>query len=202
MTIDTQPRRSRGRPREFEESRALDGAIALFCAAGFSAASIANLTKATGLTTGSLYKAYRDKEGLFARALDRYVALRDKHIASDLQHAESGRSRIERLLGLYAGLSQGEEGQRGCMVIAGMSELGQLGDTADVLRTTLARRRAMLCKLIMEGQRDGSILTTDGPEQAADLLLALLQGMRVLGKGGLFPKDSDGFVRGALKLLD
>lgn len=198
----TEPRRPRGRPRAFDEAQVLDGAIALFSACGFSAASIADLTQATGLTAGSLYKAYRDKEGMFAHALARYVGLRDAHIAETLATAENARTRIARLLVLYADLSQGDIGRRGCMVVAGIAELDQVGDAADALRATLARRRTMLAALVAEGQRDGSIATRDAPKAVADVLLALLQGMRVIGKGGQFPADADAFVRLALKLLD
>ncbi len=69
------------------------------------------------------------------------------------------------------------------MVVAGIAELDQFGDTAALLRATLARRRVMLTALVTEGQDDGSIATTDEPGQVADLLLVLLQGMRVVGKG-------------------
>lgn len=180
----------------------LEGACEVFCAAGFCATSIHNLTDATGPTAGSLYKAYRDKEGMFAHALARYVARREEHIVRTLEGAETARARLARLLGLYAALSQSQEGRRGCMVVAGLLELDRLGDTAGTLRHTLECRRIMLARLVADGQLDGSIRTPDAPEAVADLLLALLQGMRVLGKGDLFPADADGFVRLGLKLFD
>ena len=201
--IDAVQPRPRGRPRTFDEDRVLDGAIAAFSAAGFTATAITDLVQATGLTAGSLYKAYRDKEGVFARALARYVALRDAHVATTVAGADSGRERIARLLALYADLSRGEDGRRGCMVVAGVAEIDNVGGTADVLRATLARRRTMLAALIEDGRRDGSIATGAAePGVVADLLLALLQGMRVVGKGGLFGEDARAFVALALKVLD
>ncbi|WP_159995125.1 TetR/AcrR family transcriptional regulator [Roseomonas sp. 18066] len=191
-----------GRPRAFDAARALDQAIALFSTAGFSATSIAALTQATGLAAGSLYKAYGDKEGLFAAALQRYLALRDDRLAALMATAPDGRARIAALLRLYAGLSQGEAGARGCLVVSGITELDQPGVPAAVLRATLARRHAMLAALVAEGQRDGSIATAEPPDGVADLLLALLQGMRVVGKGGCFPAQAEDFVRRALRLLD
>lgn len=199
MAVPT--RRSRGRPREFDEVQALDGAIDLFSAAGFSAASIADLQEATGLTGGSLYKAYRDKEGMFAHALYRYVAHQEQRIVQIIQAAENARTRIMRLIRLYAELSQGAQGRRGCMVVGAITELGQLGDTANIVRNMLVRRRATLCQLIAEGQRDGSVLTLEEPADVADALLALLSGMRLMGKAELFPADEEAFVRLALKLL-
>jgi TetR/AcrR family transcriptional regulator, transcriptional repressor for nem operon len=200
--VMSESRRSPGRPREFDEAKALDGAIALFSAAGFSGASISDIAQATGLSAGSLYKAYRDKDGIYASALDRYVSMRDADIANTIEYAQNGRAGVARFLSLYADSSQGRTGLRGCMVVAGVGELDQLGDSATVLRTTLARRRAALKQLIEEGRSDGSITTAEDAGQLADVLLALLQGMRVVGKGGQFPADGDAFVRLALKLLD
>ena len=62
----------------------LDTAIASFASKGFTAASLSELTAATGLSTGSLYKAFGDKDGVFVRALARYIALHEAAIASAL----------------------------------------------------------------------------------------------------------------------
>lgn len=194
--------RPRGRPREFDEAAVLDGAIALFSAVGFTAASIGELGAATGLATGSLYKAFRDKEDIFARALERHAALRDAGIADAFEDAGTGRDRIARLLALYADLSSGASGRGGCMVVGGITELDQLGGTAALLRGLLRRRHDLLTRLVRDGQADGSVSTTEPAETVAAVLLALLQGMRVLGKGDAFPADADGFVRQALRLLD
>lgn len=191
-----------GRPRAFDEAVVLENAIELFCTSGFSAVGISDLTRATGLTVGSIYKAYGSKEGLFAKALEQYLAVREAAIAKTLSKTEDGRARIGALLSLYATLSQGLDGRRGCMVVAGISDLKQLGDTAAVLRATLRRRRKMLAELVALGQRDGSIAKTCAPEAEADVLLALLQGMRLLGKGRAFPHDAETFVAIALKILD
>ena len=191
-----------GRPRTFDEAGVLENAIELFCTSGFSAVGISDLTRATGLTVGSIYKAYRNKEGLFAKALAQYVAVREARIARSMDVAEDGRARIRALLGLYATLSQGKDGQRGCMVVAGIADLEQLGETAKVLRATLVRRRMMLTELVALGQRDGSIATLSTPEAVADVLLVLLQGMRLVGKGRAFPHDAGAFVAIALKVLD
>lgn len=194
--------RGRGRPRAFDEAKVLGRAIALFSASGFSAVGISDLTAATGLTVGSLYKAYGDKEGVFAKALDRYIALREVEIAAAFKAAKNGRARIAALLGIYAGLSRGKDGKLGCMVVAGITDLEQLGPTAPILRAALSRRRAMLAELVAAGQRDGSITTASDPRTVAELILALLQGMRVVGKGGVLTDDPDAFIALALRILD
>jgi TetR/AcrR family transcriptional repressor of nem operon len=193
--------RARGRPRTFDEDRVLGRAIDLFSSCGFSATGISDLTRATGLTVGSLYKAYRDKEGLFAKTLGRYIAQREAEIAAMLASAENGRARIAALLGLYVRLSQGKEGKLGCLLVAGIAELPQFSHVAAMLRGQLSRRRSLLAELVAQGQDDGSITTASSPATVADLLLALLYGMRVLGKTGSLTDNPKAFVALALKIL-
>jgi AcrR family transcriptional regulator len=194
--------RPRGRPRAFDEEQVLSRAIALFSASGYTAAGISDLSQATGLKAGSLYKAYSDKEGIFAKALERYITQREAEIATMLEGAQNGRAGIAALLGLYARLSQGKEGKLGCLLVAGIAELPQFSRVHVAVRGQLARRRELLARLVAQGQTDGSITTTSAPTTVADLLLALLQGMRVLGKAGSFSEDADAFVALALNILE
>ena len=194
--------KARGRPRTFDEGGFLDGAITLFSSAGFSGVGISDLTAATGLTVGSVYKAYQDKEGVFAKALERYILLREAHLAALFERTPNARAKIEALLRLYVELSQGKQGKLGCLVVAGIADLDQVGRAADILRRQLSTRRAMLIELVAEGQRDGSIAMDTDPRVAAELLLALLHGMRVVGKGGTLTERDEIFVAQALKVLD
>ena len=194
---------TRGRPRQFDEDRALDAAVALFASNGFTASSLSELTKATGLSVSSLYKAFGDKDGVFLRALERYISVREAAIGFELERGGSGREKLAAIIRLYAGWSQGDEGRTGCMVVAGFAELDLLGDTAArLLRDVLVRRRALLSDLVEEGQRDGSIRSCASPASVADLLLTIVQGMRVVGKGGLFPPDAEPLVALALHAVD
>src|SRR5207302_811791 len=63
----------RGRPREFDVDRALDGAVEVFWRKGFEGASLPDLTRAMRINRPSLYAAFGNKEQLFRKALDRYA---------------------------------------------------------------------------------------------------------------------------------
>ena len=190
-----------GRPRAFDEEQFLDGAITLFRSQGFSGVSISDITAATGLTTGSIYKAYKDKEGVFAKALERYVLLREEHLKMRLAKAANGKEKIAELLRDYVELSQGRDGRLGCMVVAGVTHIDQLGIVAGDLEKQLATRRHALEALIEQGKQDGSIAGTTHATAAAEVILALLQGMRVVGKASTLTRDGGDFVAQALKLL-
>ncbi|WP_339114744.1 TetR/AcrR family transcriptional regulator [Thioclava sp. GXIMD2076] len=197
-TPETRPR---GRPRAFDEDRFLDASIALFSAAGFAGVSMSDLKTASGLTTGSIYKAYNGKEGVFASALARYIALREAEIDARLSAESDARQKVAALLRIFAALSQGRDGRLGCMVVSGVADLDLVGDAATILRNQLATRRDRLEQLINEGHSDGSISKEVDPATTAALLLAMQQGMRILGKVELMEMDSGTLVAGALRLL-
>ena len=67
-----------GRPREFDVDQALDHALEVFWRNGYEGASVAELTHAMGINPPSLYAAFGNKEGLFRKVLDRYVAQRTR----------------------------------------------------------------------------------------------------------------------------
>lgn len=194
--------RKRGRPRLFDEETVLSQAIELFSSSGYSAIGINDLTRTTGVTVGSLYKAYQDKESLFAKALERYIALREARISATLAQAENGRARLSALLHIYVELSQGKEGKLGCLMVAGIAEIPKFAFAGDILREQLLRRRKLLSDLVEQGQRDGSVTTSSSPQAVADVLLTLLYGMRVIGKAESFTNDAASFVSLALKVLD
>ena len=58
----------------------------------------------------------------------------------------------------------------------------------------------LLAALVEEGRADGSITTSAPADTVADLLLSLVQGMRVVGKGGLFPEQAEPLVALALRI--
>ena len=63
-----------GRPRSFDEARAVDAAAAVFRRGGYAAASVDDLVEATGVHRGSLYNVFGSKHGLFLRVLDAALA--------------------------------------------------------------------------------------------------------------------------------
>ncbi|RLP24395.1 TetR/AcrR family transcriptional regulator [Mesorhizobium sp. YM1C-6-2] len=62
-----------GRTRTFDRDAVLFAAANAFRQRGFRDVSIAELEKATGLVSGSIYNAFGDKAGLFRAALHHYV---------------------------------------------------------------------------------------------------------------------------------
>lgn len=61
-----------GRKQVWDQDEVLASAMRLFRRRGYLGASLRDLEEATGMHPGSLYRAFRSKEGLFGAALDDY----------------------------------------------------------------------------------------------------------------------------------
>jgi TetR/AcrR family transcriptional repressor of nem operon len=195
--------RTRGRPREFDIDAALDRAILYFREHGYNGVAIADLSGALKLSAGSIYKAFHSKHDLFCAALDRYLKLRSARLAEIASGSENGREKLRRVLAFYAESSHASEGRGGCLVIVGAVELGSTDAlVAAKVSAALARNEGRLAEMIRAGQADGSIGKSVDATTTARALLAMVQGMRVLGKTGRKRESMMAVVGIAMKLLD
>lgn len=195
--------RGPGRPREFDLDQALDKAIDVFSESGYHATPLIKLTGAMEITEGSLYKAFRDKRGVFLAAFERYLARRNERLSRELASARTGRDRIRAVLTIYAGMSYGKQGRRGCLVVGSAVDLASTdAEMAKRVADQFAAHEQRLIDAIEQGQADGSIPAHIDATTTARLLLCVVQGMRVLGKTGRTREEMTSLVDGALKLLD
>ena len=195
--------RSPGRPREFDLDQALDKAIGTFSENGYCATSLGKLTAAMEIAEGSLYKAFRDKRGVFLAAFERYVMLRRERLAQELTNTRTGRDKVRAILAVYAECSHGKTGRRGCLVVGSAVDLASSDpEIAKRVAAVLASQEKRLVAFIREGQEDGSVSSRVDAAVTARLLLCVAQGMRVLGKTGRAREEMAGLVDSALKLLD
>lgn len=195
--------RSPGRPREFDMDEALDRAITVFSERGFHGTSISELQLAMGVTSGSLYKAFKDKKAIFLAAFERYKLVRDGILRASLEDGANGRDKVHRMLRFYGDASHGDMGRRGCLVVSTATELALFDpETAAYVGRALTRNESLLEGLIREGHTDGSISASTDAPTVARLLLCLMQGLRVVGKTGPDRERALAVVDAAMKILD
>jgi TetR/AcrR family transcriptional repressor of nem operon len=185
----------RGRPRTFDMDAALDRAIVAFSERGYHGTSIADLSDAMELTTGSIYKAFGDKRGVLLEAFARYRKVRRGLLVTAIEHMQTGREKIRGVLAFYAEAACGGSGQRGCLVVAMATELAATDMLAarDVDEAH-ASNEGFLRELILLGQRDGSIGSAIDAASTARAMLCLQQGMRVVGKTSSRSRDDMGRI--------
>lgn len=113
------------RPKKFNEVDAVAAARRQFNETGYHGTSVDDLSRATGLSKGSLYSAFGDKESLFQRVLDEYCAS-SAESAVDLLAGpdDEALDRIRAWLRWPDGCSD----RRGCLLAKATAELAWEND--------------------------------------------------------------------------
>lgn len=174
---------SSGRPREFDIENAVADAVQVFWNKGYAGSSLPDLLEGMNLTRGSFYKAFGDKRSLFIQALNRYSDTGAQETRILLQQEGSAIESIRQSLLRVAKLSQGENGRRGCLLIAAATELASHDDEiAETVRKIIQRLQKLYMDAIKKGQLSGEINPGKDCYQLARLLVNQIEGMRVVGK--------------------
>jgi len=202
MAALSETTRTRGRPREFDRDAALDKALQVFAERGYHAASISELTEAMGLASGSVYKAFKDKRGIFLAAFDRYRTVRRGILDARMAKVGTGREKIRELLAHYALSSHGVSGRCGCLVVSSANDLALFDEeAAERVAAAFTANEKLITDLLCLGQSDGSIAAEIDVAATARTLLCLTKGMRVVGKTGRSEEDMVAVAETAMKLL-
>jgi AcrR family transcriptional regulator len=195
--------RHRGRPREFDIDRALDGAIRIFSRRGYHATSVGDLTEAMELAQGSVYKAFKDKKAVFIATMERYRILQTQRFEAAIAGYETGYERLKAGLMFYAERSHGAVGSEGCLVVGAAADLAALDDDiAVVVERAVKARERIVARLVAEGQNDGSVQSKTDPDDLARAMLCMMYGMRVVGKTGRSLEEMTAVVDIAMKLAE
>ncbi|MBB4683639.1 TetR/AcrR family transcriptional regulator [Amycolatopsis jiangsuensis] len=172
------------RPREFDETQAVEGAMNAFWARGFEATSTDDLCAATGLGRSSIYNTFSSKRTLFRRALDHYRQLGIESRAATLERATDGLDAIRRLLADLVA-DEMDNGRRGCLVVNTIAEFGTTD--AEISAQLDADTEAYLSALrhfARAGQADGSITRDRDALDIAQFVHSTVSGLRVMSRRG------------------
>jgi TetR/AcrR family transcriptional repressor of nem operon len=167
------------REKQFSEAQVLDEVADLFTAHGYQGTSLAMLLDATGLGKQSLYNCFGDKRALYLKSLDCSSA-RYQSLQAQMSAAASGRQAVERFFDHVVGkCDSAEAADKSCVVASGLLEAVDDALIMQTLRTKWSATHEVLRAAVERGQKDGSV-RNDAPSAAlADLLLALMAGLRV-----------------------
>lgn len=181
---------------------ALDAALRVFSERGYHATSISDLAEGMGLASGSIYKAFKDKRGIFVAAFSRYRQLGRRRLEAMIASAETGREKVFQMVMYYTELSHGEAGRKGCLVVGGANDFALLDDeTAAHVATAFAADEKLMADLIRIGQADHTIPQTVDPDAAALAFLCFTKGLRVIGKTGRSRQEMVAAAEAAMKLV-
>jgi TetR/AcrR family transcriptional regulator, transcriptional repressor for nem operon len=191
------------RPREFDETAALDAAVACFWQRGYEATSVRDLADKMGISAPSLYNAYGDKHALFVQALERYL---DRSMRARIRRLEESlppKQAVHRFIEEIIAHSLNDQERRGCFLINSALEVAphdrKLGA---LIAERLAEIEAFFHRSIKAAQAQGEVPRDRGAKDLARLLLGVVLGIRVLARAKPERALLEGIARPALALLD
>jgi len=192
-----EPRRSVGRPREFDEARALEAAMDAFWQKGYEATSMADLCAATGLHKGSLYQAFGDKHALFMRALKHYSESEFREVAAVAFRSDSP---LENIRAAVAKICDDVGDEKGCMMVNSMVELAPHDpEVHAALKSFGEQRLRVMTDLIGKAQQAGEIRAELEPHKLSRQLMVTLAGCAAMMKGFLERDDIVATVEGLIE---
>ncbi|WP_323123539.1 TetR/AcrR family transcriptional regulator [Burkholderia alba] len=190
------------RPREFDESAALDAAVYRFWVHGYEATSVRDLAHDMGITGASLYNAFGDKRMLFRRALSHYVERSFGDRQSRLEATLPPREIIRGFFREIIDRSVDDEDRKGCLLVNSALEVAPHDpEFRSMIAGVLESVQAFFRVQIVAGQSSGDIPSDRSPDDLANLLLGVHLGIRVLARTRPERALLEGLARPALALL-
>lgn len=190
------------RERSFSEPDVLDRLTDVFSVHGYTGTSLALLQEATGLGKQSLYNTFGDKQAMYLQAIDCAVQ-RGAHVVAAMQGAADGRAALVlHFDSLVQGCSSPDPAQQACIVTGGLLEGLDEAPLAWALTSRWHATHELLRATVERGQRDGSIANQAPSAELAELLIALVSGLRVAARAGRNRAQMERLVALALGVLD
>ena len=183
--MESNPTKSRGRPRSFDREAVLDRAMRLFWEHGYESTSLAELTQVMGINAPSLYAAFGDKQSLFLETIERYLNRAGADADTLMAGATTAREAMAHFLDASAVRLTDPKFPRGCMVV--LSAVSCSAEAAPVqarlteIRSTWSKE---LEQRIARGIADGDVPRETSPAALSAFYMAVVQGMSLHAKDG------------------
>jgi len=192
-----------GRLKEFDQSKAIDGAVDCFWARGYEATSVRDLAGHMGIGGASLYNAYGGKRALFVTALARYADRSMRERIARLEGNGQPKEAIRAFLVEIIERSLADRDRKGCLLVN--SALDVAPHDAEIGRVVagyLEEIRAFFQRNIEAGRRAGQMPRNLDAAGISAHLLGVLMGIRVLARTKPDRALLESVARPALDLLD
>ena len=173
---------TRGRPRSFDISTALDSAVRVFWERGYEGAGIAELTGAMGISRPSLYSTFGDKAALFEQSLRRYVAVHMRYVDDALAQPTAVKVARSFLEGNVLAVTMAGR-PPGCLSVQAAVTAGE-PDVFVLLSNNRRKIRERFVLRFTQAVELGDLPADTNPRQVADFLITLSTGFAVRAADG------------------
>lgn len=192
------------RPKAFDEEAALCKALDTFWLRGYAATSMQELVERMGINRFSLYATFGDKHQLYVRTLRHYQQQRSQRLLA-LVAASAGQpapARVRQVLELVLPPSQADTAPSGCFLVNATTErLPHDADTAALVGQSQQFLETLLTEILTQGQALGETSRAATPQAQAQLLISVLNGMRIMAQANPDPQVLHNVVETVLLAL-
>lgn len=187
----------------FDRDQAVATALTLFKERGYEGTSIADLTKAIGVSATSLYGVFPNKEALFEEAVALYQQTEGAFASKALKGGTTAYDAIQGLLTGAASSYAAGASSGGCFTSLGV--LSCAAEHRDIAGRMARRRLATkdaIERRLDRGKAEGELRSDADTLTLAGFYAATLQGMSVQARDGASTEDLERISRWALLPLE
>ena len=180
-----------GRPRLFDVDSAVGQALMLFWEFGYEATSLAQLRSTMGISSASFYAAFKSKEALFERVLDRYMTGPGTVRAVVGDTSLSGREAVARFLHDSIRMQTDPSHPLGCLVAMSARMIGEAtpGPVLDAVMSLRRQDRLHLERRIERAVESGELRADTDARALAGAIYGFLLGVSTQARDGADPAD-------------
>lgn len=161
----------------------IEKTASVFNTKGYFATSLSDITNATGLTKGSIYGNFKDKDEVVIEAFKYNAALRGKGLNAAIKAADNPLKALVAMVEYYRASLPEVNSVGGCPMLNAATEAD---DHLLFLKTTVQQHfigwHFKFIKVIKEGQKQGFFKTSIQVENCAMELLILIEGGILLSR--------------------
>lgn len=186
------------RTREF----IIEKTAPIFNTKGYAGTSLSDMTEATGLTKGSIYGNFTDKDEVALAAFDYNTGTVSATVRAEMDKRSSFREKLMVYVDIYGNFLKYPFFHGGCPVL---NTLLEADDTHPLLKeravASLLRWTERITKLIKEGMAAGEFKADTEAEEEAVTIIALLEGAMFFTKATGKASYKKGIMKSLEKLI-
>lgn len=195
-------KRSKGRPREFDRTEALEAALKVFWQKGYEPASVAELCEAMKLKPPSMYCTFGNKAALFLEAIRHYEETYWSEPAQRFLAEPDIYKAVADFFNAATRILLAPNLPCGCMVVlAAVNIAPKETEIIAVINGLRHETEEMFATRLARAISDGQIPTDTDVPALAKALNTFLEGLSLQARDGLFLSQLLALARFSLNLL-
>ena len=189
------------RTADFNRDKALESAMKLFWAKGYSATALPDLLKAMGIARSSFYASFGGKRELFIECLELFAQRTIDGI--DTWQPEQPPGHLPRAFFESTLLEAPQHRvEKGCMMVNSVLELSEVdSELSELASAKLDRVQALFTRAFASAQANGQLPADTDPEQLAQMVMTINFGLRVQSRKSQSPEQLRSLIDNSLAML-